>query len=53
MCNMFPIDDVLPQMKYIKKDNTNSIDPNQTLRSFASDLGLHCLPMSLLWRDRH
>ena len=28
--------------------NANSIDPDQTPRSAASDLGLHCLPMSLL-----
>ena len=25
----------------------NSVDPDQTPRSAASDLGLHCLPMSL------
>ena len=29
--------------------NANSVDPDQTLRSAASDLSLHCLPMSLLW----
>ena len=29
--------------------NANSVDPNQTPRSVAADLGLHCLPMSLLW----
>ena len=28
--------------------NANSVDPDQTRRSAASDLGLHCLPMSLL-----
>ena len=28
--------------------NANSIDPDQRPRSVASDLGLHCLPMSLL-----
>ena len=28
--------------------NANSVDPDQTPRSAASDLGLHCLPMSLL-----
>ena len=33
--------------------NANSVDPNQTPRSAASDLGLHCLPMSILWDDRH
>ena len=26
----------------------NSGDPDQTLRSAASDLGLHCLPVTLL-----
>ena len=33
--------------------NANSVDPDQMLCSAASDLGLHCLPMSLLWDDRH
>ena len=28
--------------------NANSVDPDQTPRSAASDLGLHCLPMSHL-----
>ena len=28
--------------------NANSVDPDQTPRSAASDLGLQCLPMSLL-----
>ena len=27
----------------------NSEDPDQTPRSAASDLGLHCLPMSQKW----
>ena len=31
------------------KLNTNSVDAHQTPRSAASDLELHCLPMSLLW----
>ena len=30
----------------------NSVDPDQTLRSVASDLGLHCLTMSRLWDAR-
>ena len=30
----------------------NSVDPDQTPHSAASDLGLHCLPMSLLWDAR-
>ena len=32
--------------------NANSVDPDQTPRSSASELGLHCLPMSLLWDAR-
>ena len=28
--------------------NANSVDPDQTPRSAASDQGLHCLPMFLL-----
>ena len=31
----------------------NSLDPDQMLRSTASVLGLHYLPMSLLWDARH
>ena len=33
--------------------NANSVDPDQMPRSAASDLGLNCLPMSLLWVARH
>ena len=33
--------------------NVNSVDPDQTLRSAASDLCLHCLPISLSWDARH
>ena len=33
----------------ISELNANSVDPDQTLRSAASDLGLYCLPRSLLW----
>ena len=32
--------------------NTNSIESNQTTHSVASDLDLHCLPLSLLWDAR-
>ena len=32
--------------------NANGVDPDQTPCSVASDLGLHCLPMSLLWDAR-
>ena len=31
----------------------NSADPDQTPRSAASDLGLHCFPMSRLWDTRN
>ena len=30
----------------------NSGDPDQTSHSAASDLGLHCLPTTLLWVSR-
>ena len=30
-----------------------SVNPDQTPRSAASDLGLHCLPMSLKWDAGH
>ena len=33
--------------------NANSVDPDQTPRSAASDLGLYFLPVSLLWDARH
>ena len=33
--------------------NANSADPDQMPHSAASDLGLHCLPMSHLWDARH
>ena len=33
--------------------NANSLDPDQTPRSAASELGLACLPMSHLWDARH
>ena len=37
----------------IHECNANSVDPDQMLHSVASDLGLHCLPMSFLWDARH
>ena len=37
----------------ISELNANSVDLDQMLHSAASDLGLHCLPMSLLWDARH
>ena len=33
--------------------NANSVAPDQTPRSAASDLGINCLPVSLLWDARH
>ena len=33
--------------------NANSVDSDQMLYSAGSDLGLHYLPMSLLWDARH
>ena len=33
--------------------NAISVDPDQTPRSAAYDLGLYYLPMSLLWDTRH
>ena len=36
----------------ISELNANSGEPDQTSRFAASDLGLHCLPMSRLWDAR-
>ena len=36
----------------ISELNANSVDPDQTPHSAASDLGLHSLPMPLLWDTR-
>ena len=40
---------LLPCFKEFPLFNANTVDPDQTPRSVASDLGLHCLVMSLLW----
>ena len=37
----------------IPVDIENSVDPDQTPRSAASDLGLRSLPMSFLWDAMH
>ena len=37
----------------IPEFNANSVDPDQIMCSMASDLGLHCLPLSLLWDARY
>ena len=31
----------------------NNVEPDQTPRSVASDLDLHCLRISFLWDARH
>ena len=33
--------------------NASSVDLDQKPRFVASGLGLHCLPMSLVWNTRH
>ena len=38
------------EYKFLK---ANSVDPDQTPHSAASELGLHCLPRSRLWEARH
>ena len=44
---------LVPCFKEIPVFNANSLDPDQTPRSAASDLDLDCLPMSHLWDARH
>ena len=39
---------LLPCIIEILVFNANCVDPDQTSRSVASDLGLHCLPVNLL-----
>ena len=43
----------LPCFIEIPVFNANSVDPDQTPRSAAPDLGLFCLSMVLLWDSRH
>ena len=43
----------LPNFIEIPLFNANRVDPDQTPRSAASDLGLHCSPISFLWKTRH
>ena len=45
---VFDYFELLPYFIEISKFNANSLDPYQTPRSAASDLDLHCLPMSFL-----
>ena len=44
---------LLPYFIVIPVLDANSVDPDQTPRSAASDQGLHCLSMSLLWDASH
>ena len=44
---------LLPYFKKISVLNANSVNPDQMPCSAACDLGLHNLPMSLLWDARH
>ena len=43
---------LLPCFIEISEHYANSVDPDQTPLSAASDQGLHCLLMSLLWNAR-
>ena len=36
----------------IRVFNENSVNPDQTPHNAASDLGLHCFPMTFLWDAR-
>ena len=54
-CSIFHIRGVwvsLSCVVEISELSANSVYPDQTPRSAASDLGLHCLQMSLLWDAR-
>ena len=42
-----------PCFREIYVFNTNRADPDQTPRFAASDLGIHCLPLSFLWDARY
>ena len=43
---------LLPYFIEIPVFDVNSLDPDQTPHSAASDLGIDCLPMSHLWEGR-
>ena len=54
---LFPVSGYLVSFSYscyieIPMFNANSIDPDQMLQYAASDLGLHWLPIILLWVSR-
>ena len=38
---------------YVPILNANTVDSDQTPQSAASDMGLHSLPMFILWDARH
>ena len=44
---------MLPFIIEIPVFNANSVDPDQMPDFVASNLGLHCLPVSLLWDAMH
>ena len=44
---------VLSYFIEISELNSNNVDTDQTSRSVASNLGLYCLPMPLLYDARH
>ena len=44
---------LIPCFKETPVLNANSVDPDQSPRSVACDLGLYYLQMSLLWDARH
>ena len=44
---------LLPSSREIIVFNANNVDPDQMLHSAGSDLGLHCLPVTLSWDARH
>ena len=46
------LDFIIPQFREISVFHANSIDPDQMTLSAASDLGLHCLQITLLWDAR-
>ena len=43
---------IITIFKEIPVLNANSVDRDQMPHSAVSDLGLHCLPLSLLWDAR-
>ena len=38
---------------FLKKNTANSVEPDQTQRFVASDMGLHCLQVYVLWVTRY